>query len=182
MRYDHEGNPREEAIKRVAFEEGVIRKNVQYIRQLAALLTGFSAFFRDKLIFEYAHALVAYELQDNVRNFMPGYHYVEHAADWMHQALSQPPLEVEYFIDDDDFLTSLRYKDQPTTPEHELQAMKHLYHLLEHLEEAYRWQILYAYAKNKYARKAIFYDAGEMMEAAEIVARFRVWMSQESRA
>jgi hypothetical protein len=178
MQYGNEPSPREETIKRIELADTVVAQHVESIREFAALTTSFPEQFRSSLIFEYAYHSVVYALKNSVQNFFPGWLYMEHAAAWMHQALSQPLSEPEYQIDEDEFLTRIVFEDQETNTEHELAEMQHLYQLLEYMDESHRWQMLFNYAHRKYVRSHIF-ETSPLREAAEIVMRFRAWQQQQ---
>src|SRR5580765_2117425 len=180
MKYDNSNqHPQEKTIKRIELEDSIVEQKVQQVRRFAALFSGFPDQFRSTIIFEYAYHVVVHALKDSVRNFFPSYLYMEHAAEWVKKALSEPLPEPE--IDDQgfDLLTEIVYKNQETTPDVELTEMHRLYTDLQSLDESYRWQTLFSYVNNKYVRSSSLYHASEMHDAANILYRFHQWMVEQ---
>jgi hypothetical protein len=181
MKYDNSNQyPREEAIKRIELEDSVVEQKVRQVRQFAALFSEFPDAFRSSMIFEYAYHVAVHTLKDSVRNFFPSYLYMEHAAEWVRKALSEPLPEPEIDIDSFDLLTRIVYGDQETTPDAEMAEMYRFYADLQNLNENYRWEMLYSYAKNKYVRSSSLYYASEIHDTAEILHRFYQWITDKN--
>lgn len=166
MKYDNSNTyPKEETIKSIEISEAIATEKVQSIRRFAALLAKCPAQFRSGLVYEYAYHAVVYALKDSVRNVLPSWLYMEHAAEWTRQALAEP-------------LPSIEEYNELEREEQDLVAMQRFYECLESLDENYRWQALFTYVRSKYHPGSLF-QAGEIYASAEILSQFREWQDAQ---
>ncbi len=169
MKYDNSNMyPKEETIKSIEINDDIVDQKVQSIQRFAALLAKLPASFRSMIVYEYAYHTVVHTLKDSAR-IMPSWHYMEHAAEWTRQALSQPLPDPEYAVID--------LEEDPE--DHDYVSMQRFYECLECIDENYRWQATFSYIRSKYHTGSLF-QASEIYASAEILSGFKGWIDAKA--